>query len=111
MTRKEICELIQRRLAGGTPSNDFEPVLDEINKWLDFGVGQAAVQNYRDSTQIEVEYVGDAFYTTFKGIALTKDPDSGYWSGTLPTPPVGLPSGHDISSVYVAGVDRYSKPL
>lgn len=112
MIRKEICELIQFRLAGGVPQDSFEPTLDEINKWLDHGAAAAAMKNYTDGVQIDgMEYVADAFYLTTKGIALTKDSDSGYWTATLPNAPIGIPRGYDITSLYLQGSGRYSNSL
>jgi len=111
MTRKEVCELIQRRLAGGTPSNDFEPVISEINAWLDYGIAQAAIRNYRDGAEIDVEYIADAFYTTFKNIPISREPESGYWKGVLPSPAIGVPRGYDITSVMPASNGRFGKPF
>lgn len=108
-TRREIAELIQRRLAGGTPSQDFEPTLDEINKWLDYGVASAAMKNYADGVNIDgIEFVGDAFYTTVKNLVLTNDSDTPFYKTTLPAQPISLPRGYDITSVQVMDGGRLS---
>ena len=63
MTRKTLCELIQRRLAGGDVSDDFSPKLDEINLWLNHGIAASAFKNYTDSVQIDgIEFVSESFY-------------------------------------------------
>lgn len=109
-TRREISELIQRRFAGGTPSQDFEPTLDEINKWLDYGVASAAMKNYADGVNIDgIEFVGDAFYTTVKNLVLTTDDGTPYYKTTLPSQPVSLPRGYDIASVQVMNGNKVSK--
>jgi len=102
MTRKEISELILRRLAGGDPTDDFPVTLQEINLWLDQAVAASAMRNYTDSVSVDgIEFVGDAYYTTFKNIFLAKDSVTQDFYGTLPAMPVAVPRGHDISSVYL----------
>ena len=96
MTRKVLCEIIQRSLAGGEPSSDFEPTLNEINRNLDFAIAYAAKVQYSESAQVDIEYIADSFYTDFNNIVLTKDADTGYWEGLLPGSPAGLPRGYDI---------------
>lgn len=102
MLRKEICEQIQRRLANGTPSNDFEPSLSEINSWLDGGVAIAAMRNYTDSASLDIEYIADAFYYSYK-VPISKDDETGYYKGTLPALPLAIPRGYDISNASVIG--------
>jgi hypothetical protein len=113
MTRKELCELIQMRLAGGMPSDDFPITLDEINLWLDHGIAASAMKNYTDGVQIDgLEFIGDAYYTTFKNLSLTKDTDSLYYTTTLPAAPIGVPRGYDITSAYIMKPEGgYSKAM
>jgi hypothetical protein len=102
MIRKEICELIQRRLAGGDPTDDFPVTLQEINLWLDQAVAASAMRNYADSVNVDgIEFVGDAYYTTFKNIVLARDSVTRDFFGTLPAMPVGVPRGHDISAAHL----------
>jgi hypothetical protein len=110
-TRRYIAELIQMSLAGGVPSPDFQPSLDEINGQLDFAVAHAAKIQYNESAQMDTEFVSDAFYYNFKNLALTKEADTGYWKTTMPASPIGLPRGYDITSVHIQGTGGYSKAL
>lgn len=113
MTRKEICELIQMRLAGGMPSDDFPITLNEINLWLDHGIAASAMKNYTDGVSIDgLEFIGDAYYVTFKNLTLTQDTDSLYFKTTLPAAPVGVPRGYDIASAYIMkATGGYGTPL
>lgn len=111
MTNRMLCELIQRTLAGGTASDDFEPKIEEIFRWLGPGIAYAAKVAYSDSVNIDgIEFVGDAFYTTFKNLALTKDEDTGWYTTTLPATPYGLSIGHDITNVALQGVGKVGLP-
>jgi hypothetical protein len=115
MTRKEICALIQIRLAGGMPSDDFAVTLNEINLWLDHAIAASAMKNYADGVQIDgIEFVGDAYYTTFKDLVLSQDSISLYYKTTIPAPPVSVPRGYDISSAYIqkgVGIGGFNKPM
>lgn len=104
MTNRQLAELIQRQIAGGTPSDDFEPKLEEIALWIPHGVAAAARVNYTDGVNVDgIEFVGDAFYTTIKNLALTLDEDTGWYQTTLPTLPYGLSTGYDITAMRVQG--------
>lgn len=96
MIRRTLCEIVQRKLAGGEPSSDFEPSLVEINALLDSAIAYAAKSQYNESAQVDVEYISDSFYTTFRGIVLTEDTDTGHWGADIPAAPAGLPRGYDI---------------
>lgn len=113
MTRKELCELIQMRLAGGMPTDDFPITLNEINLWLDHGIAASAMKNYTDGVQIDgLEFVGDAYYTTFKNLTLSQDTVTLYYKATLPAPPLGIPRGYDIPSAYIMKPEGgYSKAM
>ena len=61
------------------------------------------MKNYSDTANIDVENIGDAFYVTFKNIALSRDDSSGNYEGTVPAAPYGVPFGHDVASGYLEG--------
>jgi hypothetical protein len=100
MTRKVLIEQIRRMYYGGIPSDDSNLTENEVNHYINQAIAYIAKLNYTDAIKIDgVENLGDAFYTTFKGLAITKDTDTGYYSTTLPHPPVGLSRGYGISTV------------
>lgn len=102
MTRREIVDLIRLRLAGDMPSQDFRPFPEEINLWLNPVLGDAMKRNYVEGVNIDgMEFVGDAFYVSLKGVALEKEDGSGYYVGTIPEMPLALPRGYDVASMYV----------
>lgn len=103
MTRRELSELIQRRIANGDIPDDFKPHISEINYWIEHGIAYAAMKNYTDSVSLEVDYVSDAFYCKYSELYLSKDGLSGNYYALLPSTPFGLPRGFDITSVTVDG--------
>lgn len=100
MTRKVLIEQIRRLYYGGTPSDDSNLTEKEVNHYINQAIAYIAKVNYTDSIKIDgIETISDAFYTTFKNLAVAKDNDTGYYYATLPQPPLGLSRGYGISSV------------
>ena len=100
MTRKVLIEQIRRLYYGGTPSDDSNLTEKEVNHYINQAIAYIAKVNYTDAIKIDgIETVSDAFYTTFKNLAVAKDNDTGYYSTTLPHPPLGLSRGYGISTV------------
>jgi len=100
MTRKTLIEQIRRLYYGGIPSDDSNLTENEVNIYINQAIAYFAKQNYTESINLDgVENVNDAFYSTFKGLTITKDNDTGYYSATLPHPPIGLSRGYGISTV------------
>jgi hypothetical protein len=100
MTRAELIAQIRRMYYGGLPSEDAGLREKEVNQLLNQAIAYVAKENYIDHIKVDnIETVDDAFYSTFKGLAITKDNDTGYYSTTLPHPPVGLSRGYGIATV------------
>lgn len=101
------------RIAGGMPSDDFPVTLQEINLWIDQGIAASAMKNYGDGVQIDgFEFIGDAYYCTFRNLNLVQDTTSLYYHTTLPTAPVGVPRGYDITDAYIQQPQGgYGKPM
>lgn len=100
MTRKVLIEQIRRLYYGGTPSDDANLTENEVNTYINQAIAYFAKVNYSDAINLDgIETVGDAFYSTFKNLPITKDNDTGYYSTTLPHPPLGLARGYGISTV------------
>jgi len=100
MTRKALIEQVRRLYYGGIPSDDATLTENEVNLYINQAIAYIAKVNYTDAIKLDgVETVSDAFYATFKNLAITKDNDTGYYSTTLPHPPLGLSRGYGISTV------------
>lgn len=90
MNRRTYIELIRRQIYGSQPSDDAEITVGLVNKYLDIAIAVAAQQNYKGNIALEgISYVNNGFYTTFKGIAVTKD-ENFLWKVQLPQIPVGI---------------------
>ena len=90
MTRKFLIERIRRQIYGDQPSNDANITIGLVNSYLNDAIGVAAKQNYKENIAIDgISFVNNSFYTTFKGIAATKD-EQFVWKVTLPQIPIGI---------------------
>jgi len=113
MTRKALIELIRRQVYGSQPSNDAELTVNLVNRWLNFAIAVAAKQNYKENIAIDgISFVNNSFYTTFKGIAVTKD-EQFVWKIALPQIPIGIGATEGISTVVFkdAGTAQISYPV
>ena len=83
-----------------------------VNQYLNQAIGVAAKQCYKESMQLEaVGYVNNSFYTTFKGLAVTKD-ENFLWKVTLPQIPIGIGYNEGISTmVFKDSTGQVSMPV
>lgn len=99
MTRQSLIERLRRQVYGGFPSDDSVITDNLVNAWLNDGIALAAKQNYKDNIAIEgIGFLNNSFYTTFKGIAVTKD-ENFTWKLTLPQLPLGIGRNEGIETL------------
>lgn len=109
-TRRQLCELVIRNLAGGDPSDDFPVKPEEVNLWMEHAIAAAAKVNYTEGVNLDgIEFVADAFYTSFRNLELLYDELTDSYYTELPSMPYGLPRGYDISSLQIQGNKQLSK--
>lgn len=112
MTRRVYIEQLRRQIYGGFPVDDAEITVNLVNKWLSQGIAYAAQKNYYDTTKLSgISYINSSFYTTFKGIAVTKD-ETNLWKIELPQIPVGLGANEGISTlIFKSSIGELSYPV
>ena len=112
MTRAQFIEQILRQIYGTYPSDDASITPMLVNQYLDQAIAFAAKTNYTDNLKLEgIGFVSNSFYTTFKGIAITKD-ESGLWKLTLPQVPVGIGASEGVSTLVLKdSTGKLSLPL
>lgn len=105
MNRLTYIEIIRRQIYGGQPSDDASITVGLVNKWLNFAIGEAAKQNYKENIAIDgVEYINNSFYTRFKNLAVTKD-ENFLWKVELPQIPLGIGTSNGISTLEFKDAD------
>lgn len=99
LSRLNYIEQIRRLIYGGQPSDDAEITVNLVNLWLNQAVAYAAKQCYADNMKLEgVASVNNGFYSTFKGLSVSKD-ENFLWKLTLPSVPPGIGATEGISTV------------
>lgn len=99
MTRITFIEQILRQMYGGYVPADSEITPNLVNKYLDTAIGVAAKNNYKESIALDaIGYINGSFYSTFKGIEVTKD-ENFLWKITLPQVPIGIGKNEGVASL------------
>jgi len=112
ITRAQFIEQILRQIYGTYPSDDASITPMLVNQYLDQAIAFAAKTNYTDNIKLDaIGYVNNSFYTTFKGIAITKD-ETGLWKLELPQVPVGIGANEGVSKLVLKDdKNKISLPL
>lgn len=100
---KQLVQRIWRHINNDFPGYDYTTSQNEIllyiNEAMSFGlVGQV----WSGAKMLGTMEVPDAYILQFQLADLTQDSVSGYWTSTLPQPPVSLPLGYSINRIYFA---------
>lgn len=104
-TRRDYIEQVRREIYNGNAPNDATITVGLVNQWLNQAIGVCVKKNYSDSYQIEgINYINNSFYTTYKGIAVTKD-ENFLYKLTLPQIPFGIGKNEGISMLQFKGTD------
>ena len=111
MTRYQYIELILRMIYNGQPSDDSSITFNQVNLWLNQGIGLAAKKNYTDSIQLDgITYVNNSFYTTITNLDISPElVDNVTYSIKLPQIPVALGKNEGIATVQFVGDKKTSQ--
>lgn len=101
MTQAQIIELILKDYSNGLPMDDLNISKNEVKLWLNTALAAVIEQKYKGDAELEsITYMNDAFYATFKSIAIGYDGILDLYTVPLPQVPLGLPKGISIVGVY-----------
>lgn len=112
MLRSQFIEQVLRQIYGTYPSDDASITPMLVNQYLDQAIAFAAKTNYNENIKLEgIGFVSNSFYTTFKGITISKD-ENGLWVLTLPQVPVGIGASEGVSTLVLRDdKNKISLPL
>lgn len=100
---KQLIERIQRHINNNFPDSESRifdnEVLLYINEAMSFGIIGTAWGGAKVTGVMEVP---DAYEVTFQLAALQQDNVTKRWYSTMPQPPLSLPLGYSVNSVYFA---------
>ena len=105
-------ERIQRRIFNGWPSIAANITANETYLYLYEAIAAVITQKSEKGLAIEgIRAIPEGFITTYTFTTLARDTTTGYYTVSLPQPPVGLPLGYSIVSPYFAQSGITSYPL
>lgn len=94
---------LEKHINNDYPGTDFSVKRNElllyVNEAMSYGLVGQVWNNSKNMGQMEVP---DGYIVQFQLAATTQDTVSGYWTTTLPQPPLSLPLGYSINRIYPA---------
>lgn len=83
-------------------------VLLHINDAVATALSKRMQENY---IVTGIQSIPDGFISTFKITSFVKDDNTGYYTASMPHPPMGTPENSGVSGVYFSTVKGQSKPV
>ena len=102
-TWRQLVQRIWKHFNNDFPNTDFSITENEIYLYVNESMSSGLVgQVYNGAKVLGALEVPESYILQFELAALTQDTVSGYWTTTLPQPPLSLPLGYSINRVYPA---------
>src|SRR5690606_19284416 len=102
-TWRQLSQRIWKHFNNDFPGTDFSVTENEIYLYINEAMSSGLIgQVYNGAKVLGALEVPDSYILQFELAALSQDIVSGYWTTTLPQPPLSLPLGYSINRVYPA---------
>lgn len=102
-TKKLLIQRIRQHVANDFPSSEFSATENEVLLYIDQALASVIVGMTYNGAKVEGNLaIAEGFLTTYLLPAVAKDSITGYWTTTLPQPPLSLPLGYSITRGYFA---------
>lgn len=109
-TRQQLIDRILRFYYNNFPSDDSVISNNEVDLYITDAIAVVMNKQMQDAYEITgIMSVPEGYITTYKLTAPTLDDTTGFYSQTLPHPPIG--KGESIVGVYFSGSKGKSKPV
>lgn len=101
-TKRVFVQRIRKHVSDSRNTSDqFSASDNEILLLIDQAAATRIVGQAYAGAKVEgALYIAEAYLVTYSLPALTQDSLSGFWSTTLPQPPMSLPIGYSVNRVY-----------
>lgn len=102
-TKAMLVERIKRHISDDFPNADFGASNNEMILYIDQAIAATLVGQVYNNAKLEGNLaMPEGYLSTFLLPAAAKNNITGYWTTTLPQPPVSLPLGYSITRGYFA---------
>lgn len=112
MTRQFFVERELREVYNGYIPDSATITYNLANSYLSDAIAAATKEHYKESLKFEnISFINNSFYTTYRGLTLSKGDEFGYWTATLPEIPLALGKNEAIENVRLYDKSMISQPL
>lgn len=102
-TKKLLIQRLRQDIVNDFPSSEFNVSEKETLLYIDQAIAYTIVGNVYQGAKVTGNLaMPEGYLTTYAISSLTKSNITGYWTGTLPQPPLSLPLGYSVSRAYFA---------
>lgn len=106
-TKLQLIQRIRQHIANGFPDAAFSTTDNEVCLYVDQAIAFTVVGQVYAGAKIEGSLaMPESWLLTYALPALTISSTTGYWSTTLPQPPLSLPLGYSITRGYFASTSN-----
>lgn len=99
----QLIERLRRHIVNDFPSAELNITENETLLYINEAMSSGLIgQVYMGAKVTGVFEVPDAYMVTYQLAALAQDNVTKYWYSTMPQPPLSLPLGYSVNSVYFA---------
>src|SRR5712671_1707676 len=97
-TKKLLIQRIRQHIANDWPDANFSTSTNEVLLYIDQAIAPTIIGQVYQGAKVEGNLaMPEGYLTTYLLPALTKNSITGYWTSTLPQPPLSLPLGYSIT--------------
>lgn len=102
-TKLMLIQRCKQHIANGFPDAEFSTTDNEVLLYIDQAIAFTIVGQVYQGAKVEGNLaMPEGYLTTYALPALSVSNTTGYWSTTLPQPPLSLPLGYSITRGYFA---------
>jgi len=111
-TRQQLIDRVLRFYYDGTPSDDAVLTSNEVDLYINDAIATVINKQSIEAYNITgIVSVPEGYVTTYELTAPVLNQFTGYYSTTLPHPPIGLPDLAGVTGVYFGGNKGQSRPI
>ncbi len=111
-TRQQLIDRIFRFYYNGLPSDDASLSNNEVDLYINDAIASVMNKQTMDGYNITgIMSVPEGYITTYTLSTPTLNDNTGFYTTSLPHPPIGLPDSAGIVGVYFGGSRGQSKPI
>lgn len=112
VTTSQMIDRVRRAYYNNYPSDASVLTDNEILLYINDAVATAITKQTNENYAVTgIMSVPEGYITTFQITSLIKNEDTGFYSASIPHPPLGLADSSGIQSCFFVGIKGQSKPV